>query len=93
MGPVVSEAIMMFSVFLRAVIFARAIVSWFPIKRDSIIVVVLFSITEPFINPIRKLIQRSPIGSGTTIDFSLFITLILVQLLAPILASIALTVL
>ena len=41
---------------LAFAIFARAIISWFPIDRDGPIVRVLSSITDPVIEPLRRVI-------------------------------------
>ena len=39
-------------------IFARAIVSWFPIDQDGPIVKVLDAITEPLLGPLRRVVPR-----------------------------------
>ena len=39
-------------------IFARAIVSWFPIDQDGPIVKVLDAITEPILGPLRRVVPR-----------------------------------
>jgi len=41
-------------------IFARAILSWFPIDRNGPIVQALAAITDPILDPLRKVIP--PIG-------------------------------
>ena len=45
---------------LAFAIFARAMVSWFPIDRDRPIVRILDQVTEPVIEPLRRIIP--PIG-------------------------------
>ena len=39
-------------------IFARAIVSWFPISQDGPIVRSLDAITEPVLEPLRRVVPR-----------------------------------
>ncbi len=39
-------------------IFARAIVSWFPIDQDGPIVKTLDAITEPILGPLRRVVPR-----------------------------------
>ena len=39
-------------------IFARAIVSWFPISQDGPIVRALDAITEPVLEPLRRVVPR-----------------------------------
>ncbi|MCL2575359.1 MAG: YggT family protein [Defluviitaleaceae bacterium] len=68
---------------------ARAICSWFPFLRDSFIGGFLSFVTEPFVSPVRKLINKSPLGGGM-LDFSLIITLLLMRLIfRPILLMLA----
>ena len=45
---------------LAFAIFARAMVSWFPIDREGPVVRALDFVTEPVIDPLRKIIP--PIG-------------------------------
>jgi YggT family protein len=49
------------ALFLRLLlfaIFARSIVSWFPINPNGPIVRVLDSITEPILEPLRRVVPR-----------------------------------
>ncbi len=46
--------------FLAFAIFARAIVSWFPIDKNGPIVQFLNAVTDPVLEPLRKVIP--PIG-------------------------------
>ncbi len=46
--------------FLAFAIFARSMLSWFPIDRNGPIVRALVSITEPVLEPLRRVIP--PIG-------------------------------
>ncbi|GMU40028.1 MAG: hypothetical protein AMXMBFR23_08940 [Chloroflexota bacterium] len=46
--------------FLAFAIFARAMISWFPIDKDGPVVQALVSITDPVLEPLRKVIP--PIG-------------------------------
>ena len=70
------------------VMFARIILSWFPIQPGSALAPVfsvLYAVTEPVLGPIRRLLPPVGIG-GMGIDLSpmivtLFIQLVLVRLL------------
>ena len=42
--------------FLAFAIFARSIVSWFPIDRNGPVVQALVAITEPVLEPLRRVI-------------------------------------
>lgn len=46
--------------FLAFAIFARAMISWFPIDKDGPVVRALVSITDPVLEPLRRVIP--PIG-------------------------------
>jgi YggT family protein len=46
--------------FLAFAIFARSMLSWFPIDRNGPIVRALVSVTEPVLEPLRRVIP--PIG-------------------------------
>jgi len=96
MGRILIEAIHLFSTMLIAMIFVRAILSWFPEPRSEGIRQIYFGIlriahtlTEPIVGPIRALIQRSPLGGpGMMLDFSPIIALLLINFARTILLSI-----
>ena len=67
---------------LAFAIFARAMVSWFPIDRDGPIVRILDQVTEPVIEPLRRVIP--PIGM---IDLTPTIAMIILFLASNFLQS------
>lgn len=67
---------------LAFAVFARAIVSWFPIDRDGPIVRTLNAITEPILEPLRRVIP--PIGM---VDISPMVAMILLAVIGRILTS------
>jgi len=63
------------------ILIARIILSWFPVRPGGImadIVEVLYSITEPLLAPIRKLIPPVQVGMGY-LDLSPMILLMLLS--------------
>lgn len=78
------------SVLLGAVnlaMFARMILSFFPLEEGNRAEVFLTAVTEPFIIPVRALLYLFNIGQDSPIDwaFSLsFILLSLVQVFLPV---------
>ncbi len=68
--------------FLIIVIFIRAIVSWFPISRDNQFVYILDRLSEPVIEPLRRVVPR--IGM---IDITPLVALILLQIIRSALQS------
>jgi YggT family protein len=65
------------------VIFARIILSWFPLAPDSVMATVfgfLYSITEPVLGPIRRVIPPLGMG-GMGLDLSPLIVIFGIQIL------------
>ena len=65
---------------LTYAIFARILLSWLPIDRNSRIVVVLMEITEPILGPVRRVLP--PIAG---LDLSPMAGLILIRLAQSVL--------
>ena len=68
--------------FLAFAILARALVSWFPIDKNGPIVQFLNTVTDPILEPLRKVIP--PIGM---IDISPLVATILLFIIAGQLTS------
>jgi YggT family protein len=66
--------------FLAFAIFARAILSWFPIDRNGPIVQALNAITDPVLEPLRRIIP--PLGM---IDITPMVAMITLFIVASIL--------
>jgi YggT family protein len=65
------------------VIFVRVILSWFPISPGSVMASIysfVYSITEPVLGPIRRLMPGVGVG-GMGLDLSPIIVILLLQLL------------
>jgi YggT family protein len=68
------------------VIFARIVLSWFPLSPDSPVAAVysfLFSITEPVLGPIRRMLPPIAVG-GMGLDLSPIIVIVGIQILLGI---------
>jgi YggT family protein len=61
---------------LSAAIFIRVLLSWFPIDPRNSLVMLLYDITEPILEPLRRVIPR--LGM---FDLSPLVALLLIQLL------------
>jgi len=84
-----SNGINIFFDILYALVFVRILLSWFPINQRSSLVVLLKTLTDPILEPIRKMVAKSPLGGGGAIlDFSPVIALFLLSLVKSILLSI-----
>ncbi len=62
---------------LTIAIFIRAIISWFPVEPGNRLIAILYQITEPILEPIRKIIPR--IGM---MDISPLVAIITLQIIA-----------
>ena len=65
---------------LTLVIIARVIISWFSPSPTNRLAIILYQVTEPFLAPLRRIIPR--VGM---FDFTPFVAIILLQLLARLL--------
>lgn len=76
----------LFTVFY-VVLTARILLSWFPAPPDGLladIIDVLYSLTEPLLAPIRKIIPPIPLGT-MSMDLSPLILMLLVNFLRGLL--------
>ena len=82
-----NTATMFFNV-LTVLLFIRILMSWLPMFHGSRFAELMFSLTEPFLSPIRKLIMKSPLGGpGMVLDFSPIIAFVLLQLVSNLTIS------
>jgi len=80
MNRILAQAADIFFTVLFIMLFARIILSWFPM-RDNRFMDLLYAFTEPVLAPVRRLVQRSPLGGpGMVLDFSPLIVFILLRI-------------
>lgn len=85
-------ALRIFYEILSFAILLRCILSWLPLNRNNFFVRIVYSLTEPILAPVRRLIDKSPLGGGMMIDFSpviayfllYFVYVILIRLIMDI---------
>jgi len=63
MAGVFINAVRYFITFLQFVILARALLSWFPAARGGPFSLMVYSLSEPILGPIRRLLRRTPLGT------------------------------
>ena len=76
---------------LGAVLFAmmiRAILTLIMMGEENRFSMLLYYFTEPFVLPVRRILERLGLFQGTPIDVSFFLTTILLAMIQTILASI-----
>lgn len=70
---------------IQLLMFVRALLSWFPIDEENPILQFVTAATEPFIIPVRALLERVEFIASSPIDISFFVTFILLSVLQTIL--------
>ncbi len=70
---------------LQLLMFARAILSWLPIDEGSPLLTFLHAVTEPFILPVRAVLERFEFFASSPIDLSFFVTFLLLSFLQSLL--------
>ncbi len=74
---------------INFLILVRVVVSWLPIGHNRF-VELLYTLTEPILAPVRKLMSRSMSGRGVGLDFSPIIAFLLIRFLQSLIARITL---
>ncbi len=65
------QAIDVFCTVLQYAILFSVILSWIPGARQSVVGELIESLTRPILGPIRRIINKSPLGgAGMMLDFS-----------------------
>ncbi len=67
--------------FLQLMMLIRAIMSWFPADDDNVILRFAYAVTEPFIYPVRLLLDHIPSLREMPIDISFSVTFLLLFIL------------
>ncbi len=80
-----------FEILIRIIdwiILIRVLLSWIPIDRNSSLVKIVYSLSEPLLYPIRQILRKSPLGDGMMLDFSPIILILILQAIQTILHNI-----
>ena len=89
MQLILVQAIYYFADVLKFLILIRIIMSWINISRDNFFIQLLYMVTEPILGPIRRLLNKSPLGgAGMMLDFSPIIAVLLISLVSSSLISV-----
>ena len=72
--------------FITLAMMVRAVMSWF-LDESNAIQGFLVSITEPFIIPVRMLLNKLSVGRGMPIDLSFLVTFLIFSVLEAILGA------
>lgn len=84
MNPVIADLFRGFLYILLIAIIARALLSWFPISRTNPFVRLVHQITDPLIDPVRRIMPRTGM-----IDLSPMIVVILLWLMIMVVGRVS----
>ena len=74
---------------LEIAMLIRAILSWFPLGEDNVIVRFVTMLTEPIVAPVRALFQRMNWFQNIPIDVSFFVASLLLSAVSTVLGVVA----
>ncbi len=66
---------------LLGAMLVRAVLSWFPSSSEGAFDTVIFTITEPFIVPVRTILERIEWVRNAPVDVPFFMTLLIISLI------------
>jgi YggT family protein len=75
----------------EAALVVRVLVSWLPVSRDNKLIDLLYTITEPVLGPIRRMLERSSLMNSSVfsmMDFSPVVAFILIGVLRNVIIMI-----
>ena len=84
MNPIIADLFRAFLYILLVAIIARALLSWFPISRTNPFVRLVHQITDPLIDPVRRIMPRTGM-----IDLSPMIVVILLWLMIMVVGRVS----
>lgn len=70
---------------VQVAMLVRAVTSWFPGGDESAIGMVSYTITEPVVIPVRRMLERFESVRNFPIDMSFFVAFLLVSMLSAVL--------
>jgi YggT family protein len=76
----IAQIIFWFFQVLYVCIILHVVLSWLPLSRDNPLVRLVNTVADPILLPIRRLLERSPLGGpGMMLDFSPIIAIFLLD--------------
>lgn len=85
MKNILIQSIGVFFQLLYFLILIRILLSWFRGLNYSKFGILIHNLTEPILGPVRDMVDRSPIGGGTMLDFSPVIALFIMNIVQNLL--------
>ncbi len=85
MSILLTEAINVFFRILYILIVIRVLMSWIPGSAYSSIGRLIHTLTDPILGPVKRMMDKSPLGGGMMLDFSPVIALFILDIIQMIL--------
>lgn len=79
MNDTVASLFILFLWLLILAVFLRSLLSWFPISQDNEVARLLYRVTEPLLEPVRRVMPRTGM-----IDFSGMVVIILLYVMMEV---------
>ncbi len=81
------HAVDIFFYLLEMLILVRILLSWIVGFQGGSVMRLLYNLTEPILQPVRNMVDKSPLGGGVGLDFSPVFALILLRLVKALLMA------
>lgn len=79
MNETIGQVFVVFLYILLAAIVVRSLLTWFPVSRDNQYARLLNTVTEPLLDPVRRLLPRTGV-----FDFSSMVVMVLLLLMISV---------
>jgi len=70
MAEKLSAAVVLFFRVVEVLILLRIVMTWIPLRGSNKLIQFIYTVTEPIMSPVRKMIERSSFGKSLMFDFS-----------------------
>jgi len=84
---IIAESVVVLLTALEFLMFGRAIMSWFSPDEDNKLAQFLYVVTEPFVYPVRQLLNKFEFFSNMPIDMSFMFVMIILIILTTVLSG------
>ena len=84
MNSTIASLFTIFIYFLIAAIIIRSLMSWFPVSRDNQFARAVYQITEPLLEPVRRIMPRTGM-----IDFSAMVVIVILYVMLMVVSRVS----
>ena len=88
MTTLLTNAVNVFFKLLYILIIIRVFMSWVPNLRYTTIGNFIVTLTDPILEPVKRMMDKSPLGGGMMLDFSPVIALFILDIIQMIILGI-----